>query len=94
MRFIYDSFNGKSGFDVLAPFAGGGTLSDELSYWRRGKIELSPKRRLELATEAALGLADVHDIDSEGLSSVSHGDLKGSQYIFIGDKMLLGMLLL
>ena len=79
------------GFDVLTPFVDGGTLSSRLRDWRRGRLELSPKKRLNIATQAALGLAHVHDIDGEGMSSVAHGDLKGQQYIFTsGGDMKLG----
>mmetsp|Transcript_12578 Transcript_12578/g.22060 ORF Transcript_12578/g.22060 Transcript_12578/m.22060 type:complete len:176 (-) Transcript_12578:375-902(-) len=40
--------------------------------------------------EVAAGLADVHDIDGEGLSSVAHGDLKGGQYLFLNGVIKLG----
>lgn len=72
---VLDTY-GFCGFDVLTPFADGGTLSSKLHLWQRGKIKLSKKSRLHLAFEVAAGLAAVHDIDGEGLSSVAHGDLK------------------
>lgn len=81
---------GFCGFDVLTPYADGGTLSSKLHAWQRKKIKLSSKRRLQLAFEAAAGLAAVHDIDGEGLSSVAHGDLKGGQYLFLNGTMVLG----
>jgi hypothetical protein len=62
---------GFCGFDVLTPYAEGGTLSSKLRKWGQGKLKLSPMTRLKYAVEAALGLAAVHDIDGEGLSSVT-----------------------
>jgi hypothetical protein len=62
---------GFCGFEVLTPFADGGTLSSKLQKWGRGKLKLSPMTRLQYAVDAASGLAAVHDIDGEGLSSVS-----------------------
>lgn len=52
-------------------YLGGGTLTSKLQQWRRKKLKLSPMKRLEYAMNAALGLAAVHDIDGEGLSSVA-----------------------
>ncbi|KAL3807741.1 hypothetical protein ACHAXA_008375 [Cyclostephanos tholiformis] len=69
---------------------GGGTLSSKLQKWRIGKLKLTPMTRLQYAVDAALGLAAVHDIDGEGLSSVAHGDLKGQQYLFMNGAMKLG----
>ena len=62
---------GFCGFDVLTPYADGGTLSSKLRKWGRGKLKLSPMTRLQYAVDAASGLAAVHDIDGEGLSSVA-----------------------
>jgi hypothetical protein len=62
---------GFCGFDVLTPYADGGTLSSKLRKWGHGKLKLSPMTRLQYAVDAASGLAAVHDIDGEGLSSVS-----------------------
>eukprot|EP00579_Thalassiosira_antarctica_P030439 CAMPEP_0202032034 /NCGR_PEP_ID=MMETSP0905-20130828/65319_1 /ASSEMBLY_ACC=CAM_ASM_000554 /TAXON_ID=420261 /ORGANISM="Thalassiosira antarctica, Strain CCMP982" /LENGTH=544 /DNA_ID=CAMNT_0048595887 /DNA_START=36 /DNA_END=1670 /DNA_ORIENTATION=- len=88
-RYVLDSY-GFCGFDVLTPYADGGTFSHKLSDWRRGKLKLSRKTRLQYAVEVAAGLADVHDIDGEGLSSVAHGDLKGGQYLFLNGVIKLG----
>jgi len=62
---------GFCGFDVLTPYADGGTLSSKLRKWGHGKLKLSPMTRLQYAVDAASGLAAVHDIDGEGLSSVA-----------------------
>ena len=81
---------GFCGFDVLTPMTKGGTLTEKLYYWKRGKRKLSDEARLKLAMEVALGLAAVHDIDGEGLSAVAHGDLKGGQYLIMDGVAKLG----
>mmetsp|Transcript_34219 Transcript_34219/g.63081 ORF Transcript_34219/g.63081 Transcript_34219/m.63081 type:complete len:589 (+) Transcript_34219:73-1839(+) len=87
--YVLDTY-GFCGFDVLTPYADGGTFGQRMSSWRRGKLKLSPKTRLKYAMEVASGLADVHDIDGEGMSSVAHGDLKGGQYLFLDGVIKLG----
>ncbi|KAL7468541.1 hypothetical protein ACHAXS_008779 [Conticribra weissflogii] len=84
------SIYGYCGFDVLVPFAAGGTLSNMIRQWKRGQLELTSLERMKIALEVAQGLADVHDIDNEGLSSVAHGDLKGQQYMIMNGKLQLG----
>mmetsp|Transcript_29633 Transcript_29633/g.61513 ORF Transcript_29633/g.61513 Transcript_29633/m.61513 type:complete len:480 (+) Transcript_29633:74-1513(+) len=84
------SIYGFCGFDVLVPFAGGGTLTNMIRQWRRGQLKLTSLERLNIALEVSQGLADVHDIDGEGLSSVAHGDLKGQQYMIMDGKLQLG----
>ncbi|KAL7543238.1 hypothetical protein ACHAXR_012522 [Thalassiosira sp. AJA248-18] len=86
---VLDTY-GFCGFEVLTPYADGGTLSSKLRSWGHGKLKLSRKTRLKYAVEVAAGLAAVHDIDGEGLSSVAHGDLKGGQYLFQDGVMKLG----
>jgi len=87
--YVLDTY-GFCGFDVLTPYANGKSLTDHLYSWHRGKLKLSNRKRLQYAVEVAEGLAAVHDIDGEGLSSVSHGDLKGQQYLFLNGEMKLG----
>jgi hypothetical protein len=36
---------------------------------------------LSIATQAAIGLADLHNIDSEGDASIAHTDISPNQYI-------------
>jgi len=87
--YVLDSY-GFCGFEVLTPYAGGGTFSNRMRQWQNKKLKLSPRTRLQYAMETAAGLADVHDIDGEGLSSVAHGDLKGGQYLFLDGVIKLG----
>ena len=62
---------GFCGFDVLTPYSNEGTLTTVLRKWSQGEKYLSPTTRLQYAVNAALGLAAVHDVDGEGLSSVA-----------------------
>jgi len=48
-------------------------------------MSLSSKYRLLIALKAARGLDAVHDIDNDGMSAVSHGDLKPQQYLVFED---------
>jgi hypothetical protein len=43
--------------------------------------ELDPTLKLQLATQAAQALADAHNIDGDGRSSISHGDFAAKQFI-------------
>jgi len=76
---------GYCGFGILTPFATSGTLSKLIRNWRRDKVSLSSKDRLLIALKAARGLDAVHDIDGDGMSAVSHGDLKPQQYLLFED---------
>ena len=40
--------------------------------------------KLRLANQVARALADAHDIDGDGRSSISHGDYASKQYIKVG----------
>jgi len=51
--------------------------------------ELSQSQKLQIATQAAKALADVHDLDGTGISSMSHGDFASKQYIFIDGRFKL-----
>ena len=85
---VLDSY-GFCGFEVLTPYADGGTFDRRMRQWKRGELTPSSKTRLRYAVETAAGLAAVHDIDGEGLSSVTHGDLKGGQYLFVNGTIVL-----
>jgi len=82
---------GHCGFAIITPYATGGTLSKKIRSWKKADKRLPQieEQKLRIALEAAKGLAAVHDIDGEGLSSVSHGDLKANQYLFLDGKMKL-----
>ena len=63
----------------------GGTLRKLIRDWWRDKVSLTSKDRLSLALKAARGLDAVHNIDGDGMSAVSHGDLKPEQYLLFED---------
>ena len=44
-------------------------------------MEFTSKQRLQFAVEMARALRDLHDIDHDGIPSVTHGDLKEQQYL-------------
>ncbi|KAL7483099.1 hypothetical protein ACHAW6_008741 [Cyclotella cf. meneghiniana] len=69
------------GFALVLPYVSGGTLSSRLRKWRKGHIQISSRQRLAYAVQMARGLRDLHDIDHDGVPSVTHGDLKEQQYL-------------
>ncbi|KAL3789347.1 hypothetical protein HJC23_006501 [Cyclotella cryptica] len=77
--------HGYCGFALVLPYVSGGTLSSKLRKWRKGEIQISPRQRLRYAVEMARGLRDLHDIDHDGVPSVTHGDLKEQQYLITDD---------
>ena len=72
---------GYCGFALVLPYVSGGTLSSNLRKWRKGQLEISSRQRLKYAVDMARGLRDLHDIDHDGVPSVTHGDLKEQQYL-------------
>lgn len=49
----------------------------------KNKLTMSSSQKLQAATQVTQGLADVHNIDGDGISSMSHGDFAAKQYILI-----------
>lgn len=49
----------------------------------KNKLTMSSSQKLQAATQVTQGLADVHNIDGDGISSMSHGDFASKQYILI-----------
>jgi hypothetical protein len=82
---------GYCGFVMTVPFLTGGTLDDLLRSWRNGEVKLTSRQRLQYALDAARGLRDLHNVDGDGVPSVTHGDLKEHQYLFGEDgRLMLG----
>mmetsp|Transcript_22485 Transcript_22485/g.41276 ORF Transcript_22485/g.41276 Transcript_22485/m.41276 type:complete len:471 (-) Transcript_22485:25-1437(-) len=72
---------GYCGFASVVPFADSRrSLENMLVHHKIYFGNLSPIIQLKYAVDAAKGLAAVHGIDDEYLSSVAHGDLSISQY--------------
>ena len=81
---------GYCGFASVVPFADSRrSLENMLEHHEIYFGNLSPMIQLKYAMEAAKGLAAVHGIDDEYLSSVAHGDLSIRQYMFINGTLRL-----
>ncbi|CAJ1968766.1 unnamed protein product [Cylindrotheca closterium] len=68
------------GFTQIVEFGRHGNLDDIL--WKAYDSVTQPQK-LQIATQVAQALADVHDLDGDGISSMSHGDFASKQYILI-----------
>ena len=79
---------GHCGLSELAPLASGGTMSQLID--NSADEELDDETKLKLATAAAIGLADLHNVDGSGIPSVTHGDLKNNQFMLVGHHYRLG----
>jgi len=79
---------GHCGLSQLAPLGVGGTMSQLID--NSEDDEMDDTTKLKLATVAALGLADLHNIDGDGVPSVTHGDLKNNQYMMVDGTYKLG----
>lgn len=77
--FVIDiySFCGTSSF---SEYGDGKDIASAI--WpKRRQANLSSVEKLHIATQAAIGLADLHGIDSESFASVAHTDISPNQYI-------------
>jgi serine/threonine protein kinase len=76
---------GHCGNSGLFEYANGGTLSDAV--WgkphrqNRHHEPPSPLQILELATQAAMGVAAIHNFDGEGVPSLAHTDIAPGQFV-------------
>ena len=75
---------GHCGFTQLSPLGVNGTL-DAYIYAKN-----PPEVKLVQAREAAFGLAAAHDLDGDGISSITQGDLKADQYLLVDGHYKLG----
>ena len=67
---------GFCGFAQITEFAQEGDLDEIQSHYN-----ISSVQKLKIATQVAQGLADVHNLDGDDRSSMTHGDLKWDQFI-------------
>ncbi|CAJ1968768.1 unnamed protein product [Cylindrotheca closterium] len=81
-----------SGSDYVVDIYSYCGFSQVVEYGRHGNLDdmldgtygdLSQSQKLQIATQVAQALADVHDLDDTGISSMSHGDFLATQYILI-----------
>lgn len=69
---------GFCGFATFSEFGQEGNLAD-IQY----EYDIPNVQKLKIATQIAQGLADVHNLDGDDRSSMTHGDLTSKQFIFI-----------
>jgi hypothetical protein len=74
------------GFAQVVEFGKDGNLDDVV--WNHYE-DLSSSQKLQIATQVAQALADVHNMDGDGRSSMSHGDFATKQYILINGHLKL-----
>jgi serine/threonine protein kinase len=48
--------------------------------------DLSSWEKLDLAYQVACGVADIHDVEEDGIASIAHTDITPSQFIYIDGK--------
>jgi hypothetical protein len=48
--------------------------------------ELSSWEKLDMAHQVACGVADIHDVEEDGIASIAHTDITPSQFIYIDGK--------
>ena len=69
--------NGHCGLSLLTPYGADGTLNHYTS------AKADPVEKLRMARHAAFGIADAHNLDHDGVSSITQGDLKLDQYLYV-----------
>ncbi|CAJ1968770.1 unnamed protein product [Cylindrotheca closterium] len=83
--FVLDTYS-YCGFSQLIEYGEGG----DLNYWIMAVYErLSQKQKLQIATQISQALADVHNLDGNNISSMTHGDLASKQFILVDGKFKL-----
>eukprot|EP00591_Stephanopyxis_turris_P009308 CAMPEP_0195514316 /NCGR_PEP_ID=MMETSP0794_2-20130614/5746_1 /TAXON_ID=515487 /ORGANISM="Stephanopyxis turris, Strain CCMP 815" /LENGTH=341 /DNA_ID=CAMNT_0040642539 /DNA_START=299 /DNA_END=1324 /DNA_ORIENTATION=+ len=85
--YIMDIY-GFCGFASMVP--NGQDPFDRLEIRRNKNDSMSQMERLELATTASRALADAHNIDHDGISSITHGDFALKQYMEVNGKIKMG----
>ena len=76
--------NGHCGLSLLTPYGADGTLNHYTS------SKADPVEKLRMARHAAFGIADAHNLDHDGVSSITQGDLKLDQYLYVDGYFKLG----
>lgn len=69
----------------LFEYSNGGDITNAI--WPQNEsLALTPLRKLQIATQGAMGLAAVHNVDREGQATIAHTDIGPDQFILIGDR--------
>jgi hypothetical protein len=67
----------------LFEYSDGGDIARVLIPEDDGEPKLTPIEKLRIATQGAMGLAAVHNVDKEGRASMAHTDIGIDQFILI-----------
>ena len=78
-KYIMDIYS-FCGFTQVVEYGKHGNLDDIL--WKIYDT-ITQEQKLQIATQVAQALEDIHDLDGDGISSMSHGDFTSRQYILI-----------
>lgn len=78
-KYIMDIYS-FCGFTQVVEYGKHGNLEDIL--WKIYDT-ITQEQKLQIATQVAQALADIQDLDGDGISSMSHGDFATKQYIMI-----------
>lgn len=78
-KYVIDMYS-FCGFSQIIEFGKDGGLD----YWMEdGYEDLSQDQKLQIATQISQSLTDVHNLDGDGIPSMTHGDIAAKQYILI-----------
>jgi serine/threonine protein kinase len=81
--YVLDAY-ASCGTSQIVEYSTGGTLYDQIKIARQnGKDHLSPKDKLRIAVQLASGVADLHSLEPNGTTVLTHNDLCCHQFIEI-----------
>ena len=64
-------------------YADGGSIDDSLFYSSVKESDWSSKERLIVAYQVAKGISDMHNFAKDGVPSMAHTDITGSQFVYV-----------
>jgi serine/threonine protein kinase len=67
----------------VVEYSDGGDMKSAIWPKKKKKSMLSPIEKLRIATQGAMGLAALHNVDKEGRASIAHTDIGSNQFILI-----------
>jgi serine/threonine protein kinase len=68
----------------ISDYADGGSISDIIWPKRANATTATDLQKLQVATQAAMGLAATHNVDKEGVASIAHTDITPTQFVAVG----------
>jgi len=73
---------GYCGNSGIFEYSDGGDINDAV--WPdKGDSDLTNMQKLKIATQVSIGVADLHNVDKEGVPSIAHTDITPGQFILI-----------